>query len=250
MQIDWTTFALEVLNFLVLVWILKRFLYRPILAVLDARQARVKAEAEASRQLRVEADALKSHYESRLADWDKERARARSQLETDLARERAARLGSLKKSLADETAKGQAREQSLAAAREAALAREASAESYGAAAAMLRRVASAEMTRRIVRIFEEDLAALPETELAALRDAALALNADAPAEIATAHPLDEATSAALADALSQAAGRQLHLGFKDAPELIAGLRAGVGACLLHANLADELEFFRRAEAHG
>ena len=39
MQFDWTTFVLEVLNFLVLLWILKRFLYQPVLDVLDARQA-------------------------------------------------------------------------------------------------------------------------------------------------------------------------------------------------------------------
>jgi F-type H+-transporting ATPase subunit b len=250
MQIDWTTFALEVLNFLVLVWILKRFLYRPVLAVLDARQARVKAETDASRQLRAEAEALKGQYESRLADWDKEKAQARRQLEEELARERAARLENLKKSLADETAKGHAREQSLGVAREAALAREALAQSYGAAAAMLRRMASEDMTRRIAQVFREDLATLPEPDLAALRNAALALDVEATAEIAAAHPLDEAMRGALADALSQAAGRRLHLGFKDAPELIAGLRAGVGACLLHANLADELEFFRRAEGHG
>lgn len=249
MQVDWTTFALEVLNFLVLIWILKRFLYRPVLAVLDARQARVKADADASRKQRVEAEALKAQYESRLADWDKEKGLARSQLETELAGERASRLDDLKKALADETARGQAREQTLAAAREAALASEASIRSYGAAAAMLRRMASAGLTCRIADLFRDDLAALPEPELAALREAALALDAEVPAEIATAHPLDEATRAALADALSQAAGRRLHLAFRETPELIAGLRAGVGACLLRANLADELEFFRRAETH-
>ena len=39
MQIDWTTFALEIINFLVLVWILKRFLYRPVLDTLARRRA-------------------------------------------------------------------------------------------------------------------------------------------------------------------------------------------------------------------
>ena len=44
MQIDWTTFALEILNFLVLVWILKHFFYQPVLAVLDKRRASVEKE--------------------------------------------------------------------------------------------------------------------------------------------------------------------------------------------------------------
>ena len=50
MEFDWTTFALEALNFLVLVWLLKRFFYRPVLAVIEARRAETAktiADAEA-----------------------------------------------------------------------------------------------------------------------------------------------------------------------------------------------------------
>ena len=39
MDFDWTTFALEAVNFLILVWILKHFFYRPVLAVIEARRA-------------------------------------------------------------------------------------------------------------------------------------------------------------------------------------------------------------------
>ena len=42
MEFDWTTFALEVVNFLVLVWLLKRFLYRPVLACSTRRRAEVE----------------------------------------------------------------------------------------------------------------------------------------------------------------------------------------------------------------
>ena len=46
MAIDWTTFALEVVNFLVLVWLLKRFLYQPVLEVLVQRRAGVARTLE------------------------------------------------------------------------------------------------------------------------------------------------------------------------------------------------------------
>ena len=39
MELNWTTFALEIVNFLALLWILKRFLYRPVLATLAERRA-------------------------------------------------------------------------------------------------------------------------------------------------------------------------------------------------------------------
>ena len=46
MQIDATTFVLELINFAVLVWILHRFLYRPILGAIDRRRDAVAASIE------------------------------------------------------------------------------------------------------------------------------------------------------------------------------------------------------------
>ncbi len=41
MLIDWFTVVAQALNFLILVWLLKRFLYKPILDALDAREKRI-----------------------------------------------------------------------------------------------------------------------------------------------------------------------------------------------------------------
>ena len=72
MEFDWTTFALEVLNFLVLVWLLKRFFYRPVLAMIEARRAENAKMIEDAQTLRREAQDLKSEYQARLAAVDKE----------------------------------------------------------------------------------------------------------------------------------------------------------------------------------
>src|ERR1035437_8882170 len=49
MLIDWFTVIAQVINFLILVWLLKRFLYRPILDAIDAREKRIAKElAEAN----------------------------------------------------------------------------------------------------------------------------------------------------------------------------------------------------------
>ena len=44
MLIDWFTVGAQALNFLVLVWLLKRFLYQPILDAIDAREKRIAKE--------------------------------------------------------------------------------------------------------------------------------------------------------------------------------------------------------------
>ena len=44
MLIDGFTVGAQVLNFLILVWLMKRFLYQPILDAIDAREQRIAAE--------------------------------------------------------------------------------------------------------------------------------------------------------------------------------------------------------------
>ena len=41
MSIDWITVAAQIVNFLALVWLLRRFLYRPILDGIDAREKEI-----------------------------------------------------------------------------------------------------------------------------------------------------------------------------------------------------------------
>ena len=53
MSIDWVTVLAQIANFLVLLWLLKRFLYRPILDGIDAREASIAkrmADADAAQQ--------------------------------------------------------------------------------------------------------------------------------------------------------------------------------------------------------
>ena len=59
MHFDWSTFALQTVNFAILAWLLHRFLYRPVLRLIDARRAEIDkqyadarvAEAKAEEQL-------------------------------------------------------------------------------------------------------------------------------------------------------------------------------------------------------
>ena len=48
MLIDWFTVGAQVLNFLILVWLLKRFLYKPVIDAIDAREKRILAELGAA----------------------------------------------------------------------------------------------------------------------------------------------------------------------------------------------------------
>jgi F-type H+-transporting ATPase subunit b len=249
MQFDWTTFILEILNFLVLVWILQHFLYRPILDLLAARRRKILAIREDAQHMRAEAEAMRLQYESRLADWQQECENSRRELNEELAQARTRETDNLKAALSGEEEKLRARNAKLLAAREAELLRSAAGQAYAEAALMLQRLASPELTLRIAGLFLEDVAALPENDRRLLSEAAGALKENDTVSIVAAHALPSVTLARIETALSAASGKSLHAEYSEDPGLIAGLRAVVGECELHANLADELEFFRRQANH-
>lgn len=249
MQLDWTTFLLEVINFLVLLWILQRFLYKPVMASLDARQQRIKDETVRAEQLRGEAEALRLQYETQLADWAKQHEASRHQLDAELQQARSKALDELRKSLLDEAAKKQARDGAIIAARESALTREAASEAYKQAARMLFRLASPALTQAIADVFLADLKAFSEAELDTLRKAAQALISASMVEVRAAHALDSVFQEHISQALSAAAGQALAPVFVEDASLIAGIRVVVGECQMHANLLDELAFFRRWNQH-
>lgn len=249
MDFDLTTFILEIINFLVLLWILQRLIYRPLLAALDARQQRVQAQIDAAGQLRSEAESLKTELQTRLSSWEQEREQQRSLLDTELAEIRSKTLAQIKQSLADESAKLQARNQALQASQQALLFREAADSAYGKVAMMLQRLASTELTHRIVETFVEDLQALAETERSALTKAAESLIAASAVEIVSSHPLSIDDQAALLAALNSAAGKTLSPVIRVDNSLLAGLRVVIGECQLQANLTDELAFFKQQQPH-
>lgn len=74
MSVDWITVLAQLANFLVLVWLLKRFLYRPILDGIDAR------EAEISKQM-SEAGTAKELANSAEAKYKKQQAQLLSEQE-------------------------------------------------------------------------------------------------------------------------------------------------------------------------
>jgi F-type H+-transporting ATPase subunit b len=72
MLIDWFTVGAQLLNFLVLAWLLKRFLYRPILDALDAREQRIAAELADADAKRAEADKARDEFQHKNEAFDRQ----------------------------------------------------------------------------------------------------------------------------------------------------------------------------------
>lgn len=242
MEFNWTTFALEILNFLVLIWILAHFLYRPVRQAVLQRQGTIAASLEAARNEQAAAEALKQQYDRRAADWEAERLHAREQLADEIAAERARLMADVRQTIALEHQKDQALQQRRMLELRQHLASEAVGDAVGFAARLLTRLADAALERRICELLMEDLSRLPEEQLRALRQACVHTTP----RVTSAYACTAAMRAAVEAALSTVVGSGVVCEFELDPRLIAGLRVSAGAWVLRCNLADELAFFAEA----
>lgn len=74
MLIDWFTVVAQALNFLILVWLLKRFLYKPILDGIDAREKRIATELADADAKKVEARQERDEFQRKNEEFDRQRA--------------------------------------------------------------------------------------------------------------------------------------------------------------------------------
>ena len=243
MDFDGTTFALEIINFLVLVWLLQHFLYKPVRIAIAERQARIEKSLADALATRSEAEALKHQYDNRTAEWEQEKAQARQELQQEMEAERARLMTALQASLDEERNKLRAVEQRHNLEQRHRLEEDARAEGGRFVACLLSRLASADLEERIRRLLLEDMPQLPDQQLLALRTT----GQTEVVKITSAYPLDESQRAGLNEALGRLADNPAACTFEQDPTLVAGLRVSFGPWMLRSSLLDELNFFTEVQ---
>ena len=219
MRFDWWTLALQTVNFAVLVWLLHRFLYKPMLRMIDARKAAVQKQYD---DAQAAGDKAKAH----LAEMEAERAGIAAEREAALKaaaaqaqdaaearraqaeREVQALLEGARKSLATE------RERALAELRRGAL-------DLGAefARRLIAEVPAQLRAEAWIERIEKHLTALPKAELDALIGQFAAGSA---LTVVTASPLPPETADGWRVRLRHPLGDGIAIRFVADPNLVAG----------------------------
>ena len=247
MELSWSTFLIEIVNFAILMWLLTRFLYQPVLRAIEARRTAISQEMQRAQALQHSAQEQAERYASRLADWEREKAQLKDAFDRDLDAERERREADLARDLQQE--RDRAAAEAKAHAREQAEVLRAQADRSAAqfVADILDRVASAELERRLIDATLEDLRALSDAHR---RTIARAFEGRPEAVVTTRYPLDEAHRDAITDALATCLGKAPALRVAQDDGLVAGIRIDLGSITLQGNLAGELAWFARAHGNG
>ena len=88
MLVDWFTIVAQAINFLILVWLMKRFLYKPILNAIDEREKRIAAELADADAKKAEAQKERDEFQHKNEEFDQQRATLLSQATDEAKAER------------------------------------------------------------------------------------------------------------------------------------------------------------------
>lgn len=241
MEINWSTFVLEIINFLVLVWILKHFLYKPVLDVIARRQAGIEKTLADAKSLHTEAEKLQEQYESRLSDWNQEKQQEHEVLAHELEAERTRKMAEIQTSLEQEKQKTRVTEERRQAESMRKIEESALVQGARFATHLLELAAGPETEIRLVELMITELSQLSDERITAFRS-----NYGKNSEtlvVTSAYPLPDDLSQRLAKALEKIAGPNMVLRFAQDKKLLAGVQVTLGPFVLGANLRDELKGF-------
>jgi len=219
MAFDWQTLILQAINFAILVWLLNRLFYRPVLAAIDARRTQV-----------ADALARAAAAERAAAEKDEALAKARAGLAAEREQLLASAAAAAEESARTSAAEAARRADLLLSDARARLARERDQALAGARAAALD--LGIDAARKLLAASPQpsaqawcDLACRRLADLTPQAKALLIPPGDDPLPVglASAQPIDGAGHAAWAAALEQLLSRPVVLQVNVQPGLIAGV---------------------------
>ena len=241
MEFDITTFVLEIINFLILIWILQRLFYKPLLEMIAKRKQHIDQSLEEAKKLHDEAEEQRRLYENRQQLWEQEKKAAQAELNQQFEVERSAQLEKLRSELEQERQKAKVtltrqQEEFQQQAEKQAL-------ENGArfAALVLQQAAGPEVENRLVAMLIDGLNTLPEDAKISLQ----ATDTKKPllVKVNSAYPLATDLMQQLEQKLGQLITRPMSFQYLQDATLIAGIRINIGAWVLHANVGQELASF-------
>lgn len=221
MLIDWFTVGAQALNFLVLVWLLKRFLYQPILDAIDARERRIAKELADADAKKAEAQKEHDEFQHKNEAFEQQRAALLGKA-TDEAKAERQRLLDDARQAADALAAK--REQALRSEQRSlneALSRRAREEVFAIARKALTDLATTSLEERMGAVFTRRLRAMDGKAKAGLGEALK--SASSPGVVRSAFDLPADQRAAIQNAINETFSAEVHLRFETAPELVSGI---------------------------
>ncbi|MGA8261457.1 MAG: F0F1 ATP synthase subunit delta [Arenicellales bacterium] len=234
MQIDWITVSAQIVNFLVLVYLLQHFLYRPVIRAMDTREQRIADRLNNAEQREVEAREQIDAYRYKTEQMETNRRSLMEQYKAEAGEEKQRLLEQARNEVED--AKRQWQRQAAEEKRDflEGLRKQTLTAVTAIARKALADLADASLEDRIVERFVRRLSQMDEATRRTFSGSGGALH------VGTAFHLEEAQRKRIREALHRQLDRERDVDFKILPDLVCGIRLGDDGHALDWSLTDYL----------
>jgi len=238
MLIDWFTVGAQAINFLILVWLMKHFLYKPILNAIAEREKKIATELANADKKKADAQKEESDFKHKNEVFDQDRAALLTKATDEAEAERQRLLDEARKAAAalslklEQTARTE--EQTL----HQALRRRTEQEVFAIARKALADLATTSLEERMGEVFTRRLREMNSQTKIALGGALK--TGSAPGLIRSAFDLPAESRGAIQKALNETFSSQIRVRFETAPDLISGIELIANGQKVAWSIADYL----------
>ena len=244
MLFDWFTVGAQALNFLILVWLMKRFLYKPILDAIEAREKRIAQSLADAASKEAAAQKERDEFQARNADFDRQRKELLSRAQDEIQTERKRLMDEARQAADALRLKRQDALTSELQNLRQDIARRSREEVFATADKVLTDLAGTTLQARMVEVFTSRLRALDDKDKAGLAKALT--TSGATVGVRSAFDLTPTQREELQRALHDTLASGSTLRFDTTPELISGLELTANGWKLPWNIADFLASMERS----
>jgi F-type H+-transporting ATPase subunit b len=238
MLIDWFTVGAQALNFVILVWLMRRFLYKPILRAIDAREKKIAAELADADGKKAEAKKERDEFLHKNEEFDQQRAALLSKATDEAKLERQRLLDEARKAADALSAKRREALGNEIRSLNKSVGRRAQQEVFGIARKALTDLATTSLEERMGAVFTRRLREMDGKVKAAFAEAIK--TAPEPALVRTAFDMPSEQRAVIQNALNETFSGDVRVRFETAPDLVSGLELATTGQKLGWSIADYL----------
>ena len=238
MLIDWFTVVAQALNFLILVWLMKRFLYKPILHAIDEREKQIATELANADKKKAEAQKESDEFKHKNEELDQQRAALLSKATDEAQAERQRLFDEARKAADAMSAQRQDTLRNEEHNLHQAISRRTEQEVFAIARKALTDLATTSLEERLSEVFTRRLREMDGKAKASLAETLK--TASDPALVRSAFDLPAEQRAAIQNALNETFSAEIHVRFETAPDLISGIELTTNGQKVAWSIADYL----------
>jgi len=246
MLIDWFTVGAQALNFVVLIWLMKRYLYKPILHAIDVREKGIAAKLADAEAKRADAQTERDSFQRKNQEFDAQRAALVARATDEASAERRRLLDEARRAADGLSARRQETLKNDARNLNHAICHLAQQEVFAIARKALGDLATATLEERMGEVFTRRLREM-DVQAKACLGRALRTASDA-ALVRTAFDLPEAQRATIKNALNETFSADVRVRFEAAPDRVSGIELVAGDQKVGWNIGEYLASLEKGVA--